>query len=62
MIGLKMDVPTLSRGAADRSEDVRDPDRGRVRSHAVRLANAIRNGTPTMMIQMVLQNANQKNE
>jgi NAD+ diphosphatase len=29
VIGLKMDVPTLSRGAADRSEDVRDPDRVR---------------------------------
>ena len=40
---------------------VRDPDRGSVSSHAVKIANAIRSGTPTMMIQIVLRNASQKN-
>ena len=40
---------------------VREPGRGSVSNHAVKIANVIRSGTPTMMIQIVLRNANQKN-
>ena len=36
-------------------------ERGSVSSHAVKMPNTIRSGTPTAMIQMVLRNASQKN-
>ena len=37
----------------------RVPDLGSVSSHAVKMPNAIRSGTPTRMIQIVLRNASQ---